>query len=414
MADEIGQLTGVLNRMLASLEAAREGERRFLADASHELRTPVTTLLGNVEFAARHGADPEVLEELQRDARRLARLVDDLLALERGDAGVSAGADEVDLGEVVRGVVGAHAGGGRRPGRVRWVSITRSSAATSARSPGRSRTWSRTRSCTARQGGRVTISVSRADGAALLTVTRRGTGTGSGRPRPAVRAVLARRRRFRRGRGPGSGCRSSRRSSTATGAGSSSTGRRSRSICPPRRSTAVGGIDGPREFSYCVLPSADSLFRESVMIGSETADDHKRQSIARRARARRGARAREPDAAMGDRRHRRAHRRLCRARLGGGAGTVARLQAASATRGLGREHVVPRSASTAIPQLPPAANPSSLGLQGPDQPPQSIPSPPQNPRRRQRRRRLRRHSPRRRRSPPAAGGSCRGARERTT
>jgi two-component system OmpR family sensor kinase len=115
VADEIGQLTGVLNRMLASLEAARAGERRFLADASHELRTPVTTLLGNVEFAARHGADPEVLEELQRDARRLARLVDDLLALERADSGVRADAT-VDLGEVVRAVVGAHAGeasGGR-------------------------------------------------------------------------------------------------------------------------------------------------------------------------------------------------------------------------------------------------------------------------------------------------------------
>src|SRR5580700_1582454 len=114
-ADEIGQLTGVLNRMLASLEEARAGERRFLADASHELRTPVTTLLGNVEFAARHGADPEVLEELQRDARRLARLVDDLLALERADFGVRADAT-VDLGEVVRAVVGAHAGeasGGR-------------------------------------------------------------------------------------------------------------------------------------------------------------------------------------------------------------------------------------------------------------------------------------------------------------
>ena len=68
-ADEIGQLTGVLNRMLASLEEAHAGERRFLADASHELRTPVTTLLGNVEYAARHGADAEVLDELRRDAR---------------------------------------------------------------------------------------------------------------------------------------------------------------------------------------------------------------------------------------------------------------------------------------------------------------------------------------------------------
>ena len=81
--DEIGQLTGVLNRMLASLERSRETERRFLADASHELRTPVTTLRGNVEYAARHGADPDVLADLQRDAARLARLVDDLLVLER-------------------------------------------------------------------------------------------------------------------------------------------------------------------------------------------------------------------------------------------------------------------------------------------------------------------------------------------
>lgn len=110
-ADEVGQLTGVLNRMLASLEAARAGERRFLADASHELRTPVTTLLGNVEYAARHGASPEVLEELVRDARRLARLVDDLLVLERaGSAGSSVGevVDLVDVVDVVRAVVAGH------------------------------------------------------------------------------------------------------------------------------------------------------------------------------------------------------------------------------------------------------------------------------------------------------------------
>jgi two-component system OmpR family sensor kinase len=106
VADEIGQLTGVLNRMLASLEAARAGERRFLADASHELRTPVTTLLGNVEFAARHGADPEVLDELGRDARRLARLVDDLLTLERAGAAPRLSSENapVDLATVVQEV----------------------------------------------------------------------------------------------------------------------------------------------------------------------------------------------------------------------------------------------------------------------------------------------------------------------
>jgi signal transduction histidine kinase len=82
-SDELAQLTGVLNRMLASLERSRASERRFLADASHELRTPVTTLLGNVEYAVRHGADPEVLADLERDAARLGRLVDGLLALER-------------------------------------------------------------------------------------------------------------------------------------------------------------------------------------------------------------------------------------------------------------------------------------------------------------------------------------------
>lgn len=107
VADEIGQLTGVLNRMLASLERARASERRFLADASHELRTPVTTLLGNVEYAARHGADEEVLADLRRDAARLARLVDDLLVLERAGSGAQRLAP-VKLDELVRETIAEH------------------------------------------------------------------------------------------------------------------------------------------------------------------------------------------------------------------------------------------------------------------------------------------------------------------
>jgi signal transduction histidine kinase len=102
-ADEIGALTGVLNRMLASLDRARASERRFLADASHELRTPVTALRGNVEYAMRHGANPEVLADLRDDADRLARLVDDLLVLERASAPV--GLAPLSLDELARAAV---------------------------------------------------------------------------------------------------------------------------------------------------------------------------------------------------------------------------------------------------------------------------------------------------------------------
>jgi signal transduction histidine kinase len=112
-ADEIAQLTGVLNRMLASLERSRTSERRFLADASHELRTPVTTLLGNVEYAARHGADDDVLADLQRDSARLARLVDDLLVLER-EGGVAQELRPVQLDELAREAVRDHEHGADR------------------------------------------------------------------------------------------------------------------------------------------------------------------------------------------------------------------------------------------------------------------------------------------------------------
>ena len=101
-------LTRTLNQMLAALDAARLRERRFLADASHELRTPVTSLAGNVEFVARHGVNPEVLGDLQLDTQRLQRLVGDLLALERESAG-PAPEQEVRLDAVVADAVAGRA-----------------------------------------------------------------------------------------------------------------------------------------------------------------------------------------------------------------------------------------------------------------------------------------------------------------
>ncbi len=87
---EIGELAATLNAMLAALEQSRERERRFLADASHEMRTPLTALIGNVEYLARHGSSEEVVADLQEDATRLRRLIDDLLELERASAAAPA------------------------------------------------------------------------------------------------------------------------------------------------------------------------------------------------------------------------------------------------------------------------------------------------------------------------------------
>jgi signal transduction histidine kinase len=100
--DEVEELATTLNAMLASLERAREAERRFVGDASHELRTPLTALRGNVAFALRHGADPAVLADIEADATRLSELLDDLLALAREDAAAPAAGEVLDLAALAR------------------------------------------------------------------------------------------------------------------------------------------------------------------------------------------------------------------------------------------------------------------------------------------------------------------------
>jgi two-component system, OmpR family, sensor kinase len=102
MRDEVGALAETLNAMLASLERARAAEQRFVGDASHELRTPLTALRGNLAYATRHGADPDVLADIEADAARLGVLLDDLLALAREDAAAPARGEPVDLAEIAR------------------------------------------------------------------------------------------------------------------------------------------------------------------------------------------------------------------------------------------------------------------------------------------------------------------------
>ncbi|HET9223872.1 MAG TPA: HAMP domain-containing sensor histidine kinase [Roseiflexaceae bacterium] len=104
--DELGQLAETFNEMLASIETAYGAQQRFVADASHELRAPLTGIQGNLELLRRHPDMPsadrdEALGEAEREAGRLARLVADLLALARADAGVALQRRSVALDEVV-------------------------------------------------------------------------------------------------------------------------------------------------------------------------------------------------------------------------------------------------------------------------------------------------------------------------
>jgi two-component system sensor histidine kinase MprB len=171
-SDEIGQLTGVLNRMLAALHDARQNERRFLADASHELRTPVTTVRGNVEYIARHGATPEVVADLERDAARLARLVDDLLVLERADTDAEQ-PRPVELDAVVARVLDEHQRDARlRRGAFEPV-VVKGDADALVRAL---ENLIDNAFVHGPAGGTVTVSLTRQDGLALLSVSDEGAG----------------------------------------------------------------------------------------------------------------------------------------------------------------------------------------------------------------------------------------------
>lgn len=104
--DELGRLAETFNEMFASIEMAYQSQQRFVSDASHELRAPLTAIQGNLELLHRHPDMPaadrdEALAEAEREASRLTRLVADLLALARADAGVTLQHRLVDLDAIV-------------------------------------------------------------------------------------------------------------------------------------------------------------------------------------------------------------------------------------------------------------------------------------------------------------------------
>jgi signal transduction histidine kinase len=84
-ADEIHRLAVTLNGMLDRLAAARARQRAFVADAAHELRSPLAAMRTELEVAQRHGITGDLAADLLADVERLGRLVDDLLLLARTD-----------------------------------------------------------------------------------------------------------------------------------------------------------------------------------------------------------------------------------------------------------------------------------------------------------------------------------------
>jgi heavy metal sensor kinase len=105
--DELSRLAKTLNAMLGRIEAGFQTIQQFTADASHELRAPLSLILTASEISLRRERPREELESTLRkvasEARHMARLVDQLLDLARAEAKVDGiGSEEIDLAKTAR------------------------------------------------------------------------------------------------------------------------------------------------------------------------------------------------------------------------------------------------------------------------------------------------------------------------
>jgi signal transduction histidine kinase len=111
--DEVSRLAGTMNVTLNQLERAVLRLRTFTADASHELRSPLTTLRIRLELATARPEDadwPDTGRECLRDTEQLHMIVEDLLLLSRLDAGQIHGQESIVVADLVQQVCAARVG----------------------------------------------------------------------------------------------------------------------------------------------------------------------------------------------------------------------------------------------------------------------------------------------------------------
>ncbi len=117
-ADELAELAAAFDRMRERLAALERARREFIANASHELRTPIFTLGGHVELLTDEDMDEETrrefLAEMRIQVERLTKLATDLLDLSRLDAGrLHVEMTPVDLAELASSLIAEFEGVGR-------------------------------------------------------------------------------------------------------------------------------------------------------------------------------------------------------------------------------------------------------------------------------------------------------------
>ncbi|NYF26498.1 MULTISPECIES: cell wall metabolism sensor histidine kinase WalK [unclassified Microbacterium] len=107
-ADEIAALATTMNGMLDRLDASATAQRRFVSDASHELRSPLATIRQHAELAQAHPevtSIGELAEVVSEEGLRLQGIVESLLLLARLDEGASTLDEAVDLDDIALGEV---------------------------------------------------------------------------------------------------------------------------------------------------------------------------------------------------------------------------------------------------------------------------------------------------------------------